>query len=293
MKGRVHVLSSTPCPLLRLVTLISQTADQSELNWERVRGSSPLWATDLYEKRMFVSIHVYHVCVCVIVPWVHDTAWFLWLVVWPRVSLWLENRRWHTQTHSWFPPMWYVYQQARSGIPFHQNKSQLSDRATFDNVTLLLPTCTFQPTLIRHSPPFTSPQNPVHPLLHLFLCSVSSRCFWAGQWHRPLLPFACILPQLWQKLSWLTDSLKKDKQLEHLASETSCLQDLPTQREIESHLKIELSFCNKELQGCTSYQHRLKSKMQDEKNQNIFSFLVLIHTMHILTCTVTFIVFPL
>lgn len=152
---------------------------------------------------------VCRVCVCVIVPWVHDTARFLWLVVWPRVSLWLENRRWHTQTHSWFPPMWFVYQQARSGIPFHQNKSQLSDRATFDNVTLLLPTCTFQPTLIRHSPPFTSPQNPFHPLLHLFLCSVSSRCFWAGQWHRPLLPFACILPQLRQKLSWLTDALKK------------------------------------------------------------------------------------
>lgn len=180
-----------------------------------------------------------------------------------------------TQTHSWFPPMWYVYQQARSGIPFHQNKSQLSDRATFDNVTLLLPTCTFQPTLIWHSPPFTSPQNPFHPFLHLFLCSVSSRCFWAGQWHRPVLPFACILPQLWQKLSWLTDAFKKDKQLEHLASETSCLQDLPTQREIESHLKIELSFCNKELQGCTSYQHRLKSQMQDEKNpktSSAFSF---------------------
>lgn len=142
-------------------------------------------------------------------------------------------------------------------------------------------------------PALHKPSKPIPPLLHLFLCSVSSRCFWAGQWHRPLLPFACILPQLWQKLSWLTDALKKDKQLEHLASETSCLQDLPTQQEIESHLKIELSICNKELQGCTSYQHRLKSKMQDEKKQNIFSFLLLIHPMHILTCTVTFIVFPL
>lgn len=156
MKGRVHVLSSTPCPLLRSVTLISQTADQSELNWERVR-EVPLYGQRIYMKRGCLSR------LCVIVPWVHDTARFLWLVVWPRVSLWLENRRWHTQRHSWFPPMWYVYQQARSGIPFHQNKSQLSDRATFDNVTLLLPTCTFQLTLIRHSPPFTSPQNPFHP----------------------------------------------------------------------------------------------------------------------------------
>lgn len=229
-------------------------------------------------------------CVCVIVPWVHDTARFLWLVVWPRVSLWLENRRWHTQTHSWFPPMWYVYQQARSGIPFHQNKSQLSDRATFDNVTLLLPTCTFQPTLIRHSPPFTSPQNPFHPfftsssaVFHLDVSGLDSD-----------IDHCCRLRASSPSCdkSFPDSCFKKDKQLEHLASETSCLQDLPTQQEIESHLKIELSICNKELQGCTSYQHRLKSKMQDEKKQNIFSFLLLIHTMHILTCTVTF-VFPL
>lgn len=117
-------------------------------------GSSPLWATDLYEKRMFVAF------VCV---WLYRGCMTLrdFYGLWSDLGL--ENRRWHTQTHSWFPPMWYVYQQARSGIPFHQNKSQLSDCATFDNVTLLLPTCTFQPTLIRHSPPFTSPQNPFHP----------------------------------------------------------------------------------------------------------------------------------
>lgn len=151
MKGRVHVLSSTPCPLLRLVTLISQTADQSELNWERVR-EVPLYGQRIYMKRGCLSrLWLYRGCMTL------RDFYGLWS------DLGLENRRWHTQTHSWFPPMWYVYQQARSGIPFHQNKSQLSDCATFDNVTLLLPTCTFQPTLIWHSPPFTSPQNPFHP----------------------------------------------------------------------------------------------------------------------------------
>lgn len=58
MKGRVHVLSSTPCPLLRSVTLISQTADQSELNWVR---EVPLYGQRIYMKRGCLS----RLCVCV------------------------------------------------------------------------------------------------------------------------------------------------------------------------------------------------------------------------------------
>lgn len=78
-------------------------------------------------------------------------------------------------------------------------------------------------------PALHKPSKPIPPLLHLFLCSVSSRCFWAGQWHRPLLPFACILPQLWQKLSWLTDALKKRQTIG-----TPCLWDILSARPANS-----------------------------------------------------------
>lgn len=53
-----------------------------------------LWATDLYEERMFVSEHVY---ICVSVWWMHDTAWFDWFAVWPGLSFSMKNRRWHTR----------------------------------------------------------------------------------------------------------------------------------------------------------------------------------------------------
>lgn len=51
------------------VTLVFHTAQpQDSVTGQGCRGSSPLWATDLYERRMFVSAHVW-LSVCV------DGAW--------------------------------------------------------------------------------------------------------------------------------------------------------------------------------------------------------------------------
>lgn len=89
-----HVL----CPLQ---PFMRQQGDLGLPDWEDCDqtgqwGSSTLWATDLFKKRMLMSVHIH--CI-VIVEWVHDTVWLLRLVVWPRASRCMKNRRWHTHIH--------------------------------------------------------------------------------------------------------------------------------------------------------------------------------------------------
>lgn len=93
--------------------LWSSTPPSHKTVWlGRLAGEVPLCGQQIYMKRrMFVSAHV---CVCVIVWKVHDTARSLWLVVWPGASFSMKNRRWHTRTgigpymcsmwtHKWVP----------------------------------------------------------------------------------------------------------------------------------------------------------------------------------------------
>ncbi len=157
------------CPLLQTAGwLWSPTPPSLGTVWlGRAAGEVPLCGQQIYTRGGCLSRTCEWVCAIV-----HDTALSLWLVVWPGASFSMKNRRWHTR---WYVvPTCAVCVRTRNEwdpISPQKNKHQLSDHITVDNVTLLLPTCTFwatrQPTLFWF-PACCKPAKTISSLLRPF-----------------------------------------------------------------------------------------------------------------------------
>lgn len=140
------------------MSTLADSPDSGQSEWAGLLGKFPLCGQQIYTKWGCFSLPMSIPCVCKLCGKVHNTAWSLWLVVWPEAIFIMKNRRWHTHTR-WSLHVQYVFKLANR-IPCHQkqNKNQLSNHVTVDNVALLLPTYAFwatrQPTLFSFEPHF-------------------------------------------------------------------------------------------------------------------------------------------
>ena len=125
------------CPLPQTAGWLwsSPAQPRASLTGQGCRGSSPLWATDLYERRMFVSTHEHAsvtVCECV---WLCGR----WMTLLALYGLWSDllehHQAWkqkvthkHTHTHRLEPVPSCVWTHQRSGIPFHPKKNKKNNK---------------------------------------------------------------------------------------------------------------------------------------------------------------------
>ena len=216
----------------------------------RAAGEVPLCGRQIYTKGGCLSLRTnVRVWLCVSVCDCVVGGWHCWLFMACGLICWSiikhENRRWHTNTHT------HTHTPTRAG-PFmcvntptvwdpippkkqqkkQQKKNQMSDHITVDNVTLLLPTCTFwatrQPTPFwlsaRCNPtkPHFSPASALSTLQPSYLiCRKNPQLhpqvrpeIFAGQWLRPLLALNCASSPPLTDQSW-NDSHALFKKISH------------------------------------------------------------------------------